>query len=177
MAIAAFEDALSVLTRERDLEQWPTARMNLGVAYRDRLVGDRSDNLERAICSLQDSLSAWTRERNREQWAAARMNLGIAYWERRAGDRQENQERAISAFEDCLSGRCERQQRCADDRYQRIRANSRTVHRFHPASVRMPTRSRRWVGHWSGSNLCSDNAARRNAPPAAGRPSRRTALS
>ena len=82
MAIAAFEDALSVLTRERDPEQWATARMNLGVAYRDRLAGDRSDNLERAICAFEDSLSVWTRERNPEQWAAARMNLGIAYWER-----------------------------------------------------------------------------------------------
>src|SRR5580704_41202 len=70
MAIAAFEDALSVLTRECDPDQWATARMNLGVSYRDRLIGDRSDNQERALCAFDDSLSVWTRERNPEQWAA-----------------------------------------------------------------------------------------------------------
>jgi len=103
LAIAAFEDALSVWTRECNSEQWATARMNLGVAYRERLAGNRSDNQERAISAFEDSLSVWTRERNPGEWAAARMNLGIAYWERLAGDRSENREQAISAFENSLS--------------------------------------------------------------------------
>jgi FSR family fosmidomycin resistance protein-like MFS transporter len=101
-AIAAFENALSVWTRERNRRQWAAARMGLGVAYRERLAGDRSDNQERAIAAFEDSLSIVTREGNPEQWPAARMNLGIAYWERLAGDRSENQERAIRAFEDSL---------------------------------------------------------------------------
>ena len=82
---------------------WATARMNLGVAYRDRLVGDRSDNLKRAICAIEDSLSVWTRERNPEEWAATHMNFGMAYRERFAGHRSENRKRAIACFENALS--------------------------------------------------------------------------
>jgi MFS family permease/tetratricopeptide (TPR) repeat protein len=103
LAIAAFEDALSVWTRERDPQQWAAARMSLGVAFRERLAGERSDNQERAIAALEESLSVVTRERNPQQWAAARINLGIAYWERLAGDRSQNRERAIRAFGDSLS--------------------------------------------------------------------------
>src|SRR3984893_10834599 len=84
-------------------EEWAAASASLGVAYRERLAGDRSENQERAIAALEDALSVWTREGHPEEWASARMNLGIASWERLAGEQSENQERAISAFEDVLS--------------------------------------------------------------------------
>lgn len=103
LAIAAFNDALSVWTRENNPEDWAAACANLGVAYRDRSTGDRSDNQERAVRAFEDSLSVWTRERDPGEWAAARMNLGITFWERVAGDRSENREHAIHAFEDSLS--------------------------------------------------------------------------
>ena len=103
LAIGAFEDALSRLTRQHNPEEWAEAHMHLGVAYRDRLAGCRRDNQERAIRAFEDCLSVWTREPHREQWAAARMNLGIAYWERLAGDPSQNREQAIRAFEDSLS--------------------------------------------------------------------------
>jgi MFS family permease/tetratricopeptide (TPR) repeat protein len=103
LAIAAFEDTLSVWTRERNPEQWATARMNLGVAYRERLTGDRSENQERAIGAFEDSLAVWTPEHKPEEWATAHLHLGIAYWERLVGARSENRERAIAAFEDSLS--------------------------------------------------------------------------
>src|SRR5439155_11127862 len=82
---------------------WAAASANLGVAYRERLAGDRSENQERAIAALEDALSVWTSEGNPEDWASAEMNLGIAYWERLAGEHSENQERAIAAFEAVLS--------------------------------------------------------------------------
>src|SRR5215831_66914 len=103
LAIAAFQDALSVWTRERNPQQWTAARVSLGVAFRERLAGEPSDNQERAIAAFEESLLVVTRERNPQQWAAARMNLGIAYWERLAGDRSQNREGAIRAFEDSLS--------------------------------------------------------------------------
>ncbi len=103
LAIAAFEEVLSILTRAGNPEDWAAARMNLGVAYRERLAGDRSENQERAITAFEDALSIWTRECDPDGWAMARMNLGIAYWERLGGDRSENQEWAIAAFEDVLS--------------------------------------------------------------------------
>jgi MFS transporter, FSR family, fosmidomycin resistance protein len=102
-ALAAFQDALTVWTRERNPQQWALARANLGVVYRERPAGDRSENQEQAICALGDALSVWTRDSNPEEWAGARLNLGIAYWERLAGERSENCEQAIAAFEDALS--------------------------------------------------------------------------
>jgi len=59
LAIAAFEDALSVWTREHNPVQWAAARMSLGVAFRERLAGERSDNQERAIAALEESLFWW----------------------------------------------------------------------------------------------------------------------
>jgi MFS family permease len=103
LAIAAFEEVLSVRKRAGNPEDWAAARMNLGVAYRERLAGERSENQERAITAFEDALSVWTRERDPEGWAAARLNLGIAFWERLGGDRSENQEWAIAAFGDVLS--------------------------------------------------------------------------
>jgi len=103
LAIAAFNDALSVWTREGNAEDWAAACANLGVACRERSTGDRSDNLERAVRAFEDSLLVWSRERYPGEWAAARMNLGITYWERLAGNRSENREHAIRAFEDSLA--------------------------------------------------------------------------
>jgi MFS transporter, FSR family, fosmidomycin resistance protein len=102
-AIAAFKDALTVWTRERNPQQWAAGCVNLGVAYRDRLAGEHEENQEQAISALTDALSVWTRERHPAEWAGASLNLGIAYWERLAGERAENSERAIAAFEDALS--------------------------------------------------------------------------
>ena len=73
LAIAAFEDALSALTRESNPEEWAAAQMHLGVAYRDRLAGDRSENQERAIRAFENCLLVCIRKRYPEQWAAARM--------------------------------------------------------------------------------------------------------
>jgi len=106
-AIAAFEDALSALTRESHPEEWAAAQMHLGVAYRDRLAGEPLRKPGTAIRAFENCLLVWMRKRYPEQWAAARMNLGIACWERLAGDPSENHERAIGGFED--SSRCGRQ--------------------------------------------------------------------
>jgi hypothetical protein len=61
LAIAAFEDALSGLTRQHNPEEWAETHMHLGVAYRDRLGGGRSDNQERAmqLCASSSANWAW----------------------------------------------------------------------------------------------------------------------
>src|SRR5262252_4824171 len=64
LAIAAFEGALSGLTKERNPEEWAEAHMHLGIAYRDRAAGDKSDNQERAIRAFNHCLSVWMRERH-----------------------------------------------------------------------------------------------------------------
>jgi hypothetical protein len=68
-----------VWTRDGNPDDWATAHMNLGFAYRERHGGDGSENRERAIGAFEKSLSVWTRARNPGEWAAARMNLGVAY--------------------------------------------------------------------------------------------------
>ena len=77
-AIAALEDALSVLTREANPHEWAAAQMKLGMAYREHLAGNRSENRERAIAAFENALFVWTRERNPEEVTAARANLEAA---------------------------------------------------------------------------------------------------
>jgi hypothetical protein len=62
--------------------------MRRGRAYRERLAGNRSENLERAIEAFEKALSIWTRERHPEPSAAARAHLDLAYRERFAAWRE-----------------------------------------------------------------------------------------
>jgi hypothetical protein len=98
-AIAAFEDALSVLTRETNPEGWAAAAMNFGIAYRVCAADEGSDRRDRAIEASEEALSVWTRDSKPTAWAAARMQLGGAYLENSAGDRKGNLEQAIAALE------------------------------------------------------------------------------
>jgi hypothetical protein len=101
-AIGAFGNTLSVRTREADAERWAATRLNLGIAFWERLAGDQAQNREQAIGAFEDALSVWARDVNPDGWAAAQAKLGIAYRERLAGNRSENRERAIAAFEKAL---------------------------------------------------------------------------
>jgi G:T-mismatch repair DNA endonuclease (very short patch repair protein) len=60
-AIAVFTRALEVRTREADPLGWAQARLNLGLAYRDRakLVGGRPD-LVQAVASVRAAASVFT---------------------------------------------------------------------------------------------------------------------
>ena len=64
--------------------------MNLGNAYRDRILGKRADNLEQAIGHYRASLAVMTQEAMRVDWARVMMNLASAYrgrsQEKRAGN-------------------------------------------------------------------------------------------
>ena len=99
----------------------------LGIAYRERLCGDRADNLEVAIACLKAALLVYTQADAPRQWATAQNNLGAIYcervytqddtpqtWamiqidrgntyrERLRGDRADNLEQAISCLEGAL---------------------------------------------------------------------------
>jgi hypothetical protein len=52
---------------------------NLGLAYGNRIRGERADNLELAIAALNQSLEVYTREAFPEDWARTQNNLGNAY--------------------------------------------------------------------------------------------------
>jgi hypothetical protein len=48
MAICCYEAALEEHTRERFPEDWAGLQNNLGNAYRERIRGNRAENLERS---------------------------------------------------------------------------------------------------------------------------------
>jgi hypothetical protein len=81
-AIDAFEDALTVWTREANPEEWAATHMKSGIAYRERLAGHRSENRERAVACFENALSVWTRKRHPKEIAAARAHLETACRER-----------------------------------------------------------------------------------------------
>ncbi|MCB1768480.1 MAG: CHAT domain-containing protein, partial [Candidatus Competibacteraceae bacterium] len=91
--------ALQVYTREAFPEQWAMAQNNLANAYRDRIRGERAENLERAIQTYQQALQVRTREAFPTNWAATQNNLAVAYHDRIRGERAENLEQALAASE------------------------------------------------------------------------------
>ncbi len=103
IAIAGYEVALTVFTRQEYAEDWAKAQNNLGAAYRNRIRGEKADNLEMAISAYQASLEVYNCEAFRFEWATAQNNLGIAYFDRIRGGKAENLELAIAACETGLT--------------------------------------------------------------------------
>lgn len=97
IAIAGYEVASTVLTREAFPEQWGVCQTMLGNAYHRRIKGGKAENLELAIAHLQNALQVRTRDDFPELWAEIQSNLVIAYGYRIRGDQLENAELAIAA--------------------------------------------------------------------------------
>jgi len=76
---------------------------NLGTAYRDRIRGDRAENIEKAIAAYTNALEVRTRDALPYDWAMTQNNLGTAYRDRIRGDRAENIEKAIAAYTNAIS--------------------------------------------------------------------------
>ncbi|MFG3816144.1 CHAT domain-containing tetratricopeptide repeat protein, partial [Limnothrix redekei] len=76
---------------------WAATQNNLGLAYNDRIRGERADNLERAITAYERALEVRTRDAFPEQWAMTQNNLATAYGSRIRGERADNLEQAIAA--------------------------------------------------------------------------------
>jgi hypothetical protein len=104
-AIAAYEAALTVRTREALPHEWAQTQNNLGLIYLDRIRDDRSDNLEKAIGCLGAALTVRTYEALPHEWADTQHNLGIAFKDRIRGDRSANLETAIAAARAALTVR------------------------------------------------------------------------
>ncbi|WP_392534924.1 CHAT domain-containing protein [Nostoc sp. C117] len=102
IAIAGHDLITSVFTRETYPEQWAGCQIDLGVAYRRRVYGDRSSNLEQAILCYKNSLQILTSKTFPEVWADTLNNLAIAYSERIQGNRADNLEQAIAYCQEVL---------------------------------------------------------------------------
>ncbi|MEH2335972.1 CHAT domain-containing protein [Nostoc sp.] len=101
-AIACYQNALSIRTREGFPELWAQTQMNLASAYRHRLRGDAAENVEIAIATNQSALQVYTKQDFPTNWAEVHMNLANAYLHRIHGDRSENLEKAIAAHQSAL---------------------------------------------------------------------------
>ncbi|MEG3844778.1 hypothetical protein, partial [Microcoleus sp. herbarium14] len=102
IAIAGYEVAMTVFTREEYAEYWAKAQNNLGIAYSHRIRGEKADNLERAIAAFIASLEILTREAFPEDWATNQNSLGNAYRNRIRGSKSENLELAIASYQASL---------------------------------------------------------------------------
>jgi hypothetical protein len=67
--IDCFNHALSIYTREYvPATYWAMLQHNLGLAYRNRIRGNRRENLGRAIGCLNESTKVYTKEKFPEKW-------------------------------------------------------------------------------------------------------------
>ena len=98
-AIACYERALTVCTRDRYADVWAAAQNNLAIAFTHRLRGDAGENRERAIRHATNALEVYAREAYPEDWAMATNNLGQAWRRRVHGDPEQNARQAIACFE------------------------------------------------------------------------------
>ncbi|MEQ8757330.1 MAG: CHAT domain-containing tetratricopeptide repeat protein [Coleofasciculus sp. G1-WW12-02] len=100
IVIAGYEAALKIFTRDSFPAQWATTRCNLGATYCERILGDRTQNIEDAIASCKLALQVQNPEA--QDWALTQNTLGVAYRERIVGDRVENIEDALNACQAAL---------------------------------------------------------------------------
>jgi tetratricopeptide (TPR) repeat protein len=90
--------ALEVYTRVNFPENWAMTQNNLGEAYKNKIMGNRAENIDVAIACYQLALEVRTRVDFPENWAMTQHNLGIAYSKKITGNRAENIDAAISCF-------------------------------------------------------------------------------
>lgn len=94
-ALAEYELALEGLRSPRDRASVESDR---GVAYMDRLVGDRSRNIELAIGCYERAQTGLAAAGLQSDWTLVEQNRGIAYIERLTGDPSSNADEGIEAL-------------------------------------------------------------------------------
>ncbi|NCR41422.1 MAG: tetratricopeptide repeat protein [Microcystis aeruginosa W13-11] len=102
IAITGYEIALTIFTFEAFPQEWALTQFSLAIAYRDRIRGEKADNLERAIATYNEALKVYTFDAFPQEWARTQTNLGTAYSDRIRGDKAENLEQAISCYTKAL---------------------------------------------------------------------------
>jgi CHAT domain-containing protein len=70
----------------------------LAGAYSNRQLGDKAENIERAISAGEEALQSFTREADEREWSLLRAVLADAYLYRARGDRADSLEKAIGAY-------------------------------------------------------------------------------
>jgi hypothetical protein len=66
--IDCFFHALEIYTREKFPEHWAMLQHNIGLAYFDRIKGERWENLQKSIQCFHNSLEVFTQDKFPEKW-------------------------------------------------------------------------------------------------------------
>ena len=94
--------ALMLVDPRRARQLWGKMQDDFGNSLQQLSLGDRAENLERAIAAYNAALEVRTRTNFPIRWARIHIGLANAYANRVRGDRAENLERAISAYSAAL---------------------------------------------------------------------------
>ena len=101
IAITGYQIVLS--NREPGSEDWAQTQNNLGEAYRQRIRGEKAQNIELAIECYTNGLEVLTRDTFPSRWAKTQNNLANAYSERIRGEKTQNIELAITSYTNALA--------------------------------------------------------------------------
>ncbi|GAA2746158.1 CHAT domain-containing protein [Kitasatospora cinereorecta] len=103
-ALAYFEGALGVLTKENNPEDWARVRNSMARTLRQLRPRDE-EALAREIIAYEEALTVLTRERHPYEWAGTTFNLCTALTRRTSGNRKRDLERSITGHNAALSVR------------------------------------------------------------------------
>ncbi|WP_071925411.1 CHAT domain-containing protein [Picosynechococcus sp. PCC 7117] len=102
-SIDCYKKSLKIFVRTKSLKISGTIHCRLALAYKNRIEGERRENLELAIYHYQQALTVRTKEAYPEDWARTQNNLASAYSDRIEGERRENLELAIYHYQQALT--------------------------------------------------------------------------
>src|SRR5499426_3437582 len=101
-ALGAYQEALKYITPKGGAD---LAKVYFGLAqvYLDRVPGERSQNIEKAISAFNAAAQIATKASLPANWGSIQVGLSKAYWHRIEGRRADNLELSIQAAEAALS--------------------------------------------------------------------------
>jgi CHAT domain-containing protein len=100
LAITSYQICTKIFTRNEDPSEWAAYQYNLGTAYRDRIEGVHTANIELAIDAFHAALEIFYNYQDFPvEWSKTQQNLGNAYLQRIEGNRKQNIEQAIQFFQ------------------------------------------------------------------------------
>ena len=105
LAIAAYLQAMKLISRTATPIEWAITQTNLATAYCSRIRGNRADNIEQAITIYKQAMTVRTESADPIEWASIMNNLAVAYKNRIQGKRADNIELAIAACQQALTVR------------------------------------------------------------------------